>query len=141
MTTPPTTELELPPAHVATLQQIHRDLATSQDSEAFTQRALDALCMLIQPAAAYVLQLNHDSVTLSVAAAWPMAVEDRAVSIPTDRLRPLDIPRAIVLEPHEQTALTPQLAGLAPPEIAALLSIPLVREAQPLGALLLALPV
>ncbi|MDQ2998888.1 MAG: GAF domain-containing protein [Chloroflexota bacterium] len=138
MTASHTIELELPPAHVATLQQIHRDLATSQDSEAFTQRALDALCALIQPAAAYVLQLNHDSTTLSVAAAWPTAVEDRAVSIPTDRLRPLDTSRAIMLEPHEQAALTPHLAVLAPAEIAALLSIPLVREAQVLGALLLA---
>ena len=81
MTAPPTIELELPPTHVATLQQIHRDLATSQDSEAFTQRALDALCALIQPAAAYVLLLNHDGATLSVAAAWPAAAEDRAVSI------------------------------------------------------------
>src|SRR5215212_10907895 len=122
MTTPPTIELELPPTHVATLQQIHRDLATSQDSEAFTQRALDALCTLIQPAAAYVLQLNHDSATLSVTAAWPTAMEDRAVSIPTDRLRPLDMPREIVLEPHEQAALTPQLAVLTPAETQALLS-------------------
>ena len=54
---------------------IHRDLATSQDSEAFTQRALDALCALIQPAAAYVLLLDHDGATLSVAAAWPAAAK------------------------------------------------------------------
>src|SRR5215212_3299660 len=101
MTASHTIELELPPAHVATLQQIHRDLATSQDSEAFTQRALDALCKLIQPAAAFVLQLNHDSPILNVTTAWPTAVQDRAVNIPTDRLRPLDTPRAIILEPHE----------------------------------------
>jgi len=93
MTAPPTIELELPPTHVATLQQIHRDLATTQDSEAFTQRALDALCALIQPAAAYVL-LKHDGTTLSVAAAWPAADEDRAVSISNGWLHTLDTPRA-----------------------------------------------
>ena len=116
MTAPPTIELELPPAHVATLQHIHRDLATTQDSEAFTQRALDALCALIQPAAAYVLLLHHDRATLSVAAAWPAGAEDRAVSISTDRLRALDTPRAALLEPHEQATLTKQLAGLAAAE-------------------------
>src|SRR6266511_2286911 len=140
MTAQYTIELELPPVHVATLQHIHRDLATTQDSGAFTQRALDALCALIQPAAAYVLLLNRESATLSIAAAWPTTPEDRAVSIPTDRLRTLDTPRAALLEPHEQAALTPQLAALAKAEIDALLSIPLVREAQPLGALLLAPP-
>src|SRR5688572_28472801 len=123
MTAHHTIELELPPTHVVTLQQIHRDLATTQDSEAFTQRALEVLCALIQPAAAYILLLNHDRATLSVAAAWPPA-QDRALSIPTDRLRTLDIPRAIVLEPHEQAALATQLAALAGAERHALLSIP-----------------
>jgi GAF domain-containing protein len=141
MTTSPTIELELPPAHVATLQQIHRDLATSQDSEAFTQRTLDALCMLIQPAAAYVLLLNHDRAALSVAAAWPAGSGNRAVSIPNSRLHALDTPRAVLLAPHEQATLTTQLAGLAATEIGTLLSIPLVRESQPLGALLLAPPI
>src|SRR6266508_4022267 len=140
MTAQYTIELELPPVHVATLQHIHRDLATTQDSQAFTQRALDALCALIQPAAAYVLLLNHDRATLSVAAAWPAAPEDQLVTFPADLLRALDTPRAALLEPHEQSALTKQLAGLALAEIDALLSIPLVREAQPLGALLLAPP-
>lgn len=140
MTAPPTIELELPPTHIATLQHIHRDLATSQDSEAFTQRALDALCALIQPAAAYVLLLDHDRATLSVAAAWPAAAEDRTVSIPNGRLHTLDTPRAALLAPHEQAELTTQLTALAAAESNALLSIPLVREAQPLGALLLAAP-
>src|SRR5215208_2865322 len=98
MNAQPITELELPPTHVATLQHIHRDLATTQDSEAFTQRALDRLCALIQPVAAYVLLLNHDRTTLNVAAAWPAAADDRALSIPTDRLRTLDTPRAALLE-------------------------------------------
>jgi GAF domain-containing protein len=138
MTAPPTIKLELPPAHVATLQHIHRDLATSQDSEAFTQRALDALCVLIQPAVAYVLLLNHDGATLSVAAAWPAADEDRVVSISNGRLHTLDTPRAALLAPHEQAALTTQLAALAAADSNTLLSIPLMREGQPLGALLLA---
>ncbi len=140
MTAQITIELELPPTHVATLQHIHRDLATSQDSEAFTQRALDALCALIQPVAAYVLLLDHDHAMLSVAAAWPAAPEAWSVSIPTDLARSLATPSAAVLAPQVQAALTKQLAGLASAEIDALLSIPLVREAQPLGTLLLAPP-
>ena len=62
------------------------------------------------------------------------------MSISTERLHTLDTPRAALLEPHEQAALTRQLAALATAESDALLSIPLVREAQPLGALLLASP-
>src|SRR5215210_3417431 len=116
MTLQHTIEIELPPAHVATLQQVHRDLATTQDSEAFTQRALDALCALIQPAAAYVLLLNHDRATLSMAAAWPAAPEGQLMTFPADLLRALDIPRAALLEPHEQAVLTPQLAALAEAE-------------------------
>jgi len=139
MTAQHTIELELPPAHVVTLQHIHRDLATTQDSAAFTQRALDALCALILPTAAYVLLLNHDRATLSVAAAWPNTAEDQAVSIPATRLRTLETPRTTVLEPHEQAALSEKLAALAAPETNTLLSIPLVREAQSLGTLLLAL--
>src|SRR4051812_29261139 len=135
MTTPATIELELPPTHVATLQHIHRDLATTQDSEAFTQRALDALCALIQPAAAYVLLRNHNSATLSVAAAWPAGAGNQAVNIPTTQLHLLDTPRATALTPQEQAALTTQLAGLASAQIDVPLSIPLMREAQPLGAL------
>src|SRR5918912_2283095 len=113
MTAPSTIDLELPPAHVATLQYIHRDLATSQDSEAFTQRALDALCALIQPAAAYVLLLHHTGATLGIAAAWPAGSNNQAASIPAERLRMLDTPRAEVLKQPEQTALTNQLAGFA----------------------------
>src|SRR5215207_3148583 len=122
MTLQTTIELELPPTHVATLQNIHRDLATTQDSEAFTRRALDTLCALIQPAAAYILLLNHDGTSLSVAAAWPAEPPELAVSIPTDRLHPLNIARAAALAPQEQAALTEQLAALTAAEIGALLS-------------------
>src|SRR5262245_60442167 len=103
MTAQFTTEIELPPTHVATLQHIHRDLATTQDSEAFTQRALDALCELIQPAEAYVLLLDRDSTTLSVVAAWPEAPQDQALTIP------IHVPQTALLDPREHTALAQQL--------------------------------
>ena len=137
MTAQTTTELELPPTHVATLQQIHRDLATSQDSEAFTQGALDALCGLIQPAEAYVLLASRDQATLNVAAAWPATPEPQGATIPADLLRATNVPRAAALEPRVQAALAQQLGTLLAARFDALLSIPLVREAQPLGALLL----
>jgi GAF domain-containing protein/type II secretory pathway predicted ATPase ExeA len=134
MTAQATTEIELPPTHVATLQHIHRDLATSQESEAFTQRALDALCELIQPTEAYVLLLDRDSTTLSVVAAWPEAPQDQALTIP------IQLPHTALLDPREHTALAQQLGTLLAARIDALLNIPLIREAQPLGALLLGPP-
>jgi GAF domain-containing protein/type II secretory pathway predicted ATPase ExeA len=137
MTTQPTTELELPPAHVATLQHIHRDLATTQDSEAFTQRALDRLCELIQPNEAYVLVLNSDSATLRVAAAWPAPPRDQSLAIPATLLRALNTPRAMLVDSREAAAPARQLGGLLAARIEALVCIPLVREGQPLGALLL----
>jgi GAF domain-containing protein len=137
MTTQPTTELELPPAHVATLQHIHRDLATTQDSEAFTQRALDRLCGLLQPAEAYVLVLNSDNATLRVAAAWPAPPRDQSLAIPATLLRALNTPRAMLVDSREAAAPARQLGGLLAARIEALVCIPLVREGQPLGALLL----
>src|SRR5262249_2166848 len=137
MTIQPTTDLELPPTHVATLQHIHRELAATQDSEAFTQRALETLCGLIGPAEAYVLLLNRDSSAFQIAAAWPEAPVDQTLSIPAHLARALNTPRATPLDPREQAALAEQLGTLLAARIDALLSIPLIREGQPLGALLL----
>jgi GAF domain-containing protein len=140
MTTSPTIELELPPTHVATLQEIHRDLATSQDSEAFTQRALDALCALIQPAEAYVLLQSRDQAMFSVAAAWPARSEHRGAAITADLLHTPCVPRAAALEPGAQAALAQQLGILLAARFDALISIPLVREGHPLGMLVLGPP-
>lgn len=137
MTTQPTTELELPPAHVATLQHIHRDLATTQDSEAFTQRALDRLCELIQPTEAYVLVLHSDSATLRVAAAWPEPPRDQTLALPAALLRTLNTPRAMLVDAREPAAPLRQLGRLLAARIDALVCIPLVREGHSLGALLL----
>jgi GAF domain-containing protein len=140
MTEQTTTQIELPPAHVAALQQVHSDLAISQDSEAFTQQALDRLCELIQPAEAYVLLQSRDQATLSVAAAWPATPEHQGAAIPADLLRAPGVPRAAALEPGAQAALAQQLGILLAARIDALLSIPLVREGQSLGVLVLGPP-
>jgi GAF domain-containing protein len=140
MTQQSTTELELPPSHVATLQHIHRDLATTQDNEAFTQRALDALCGLIAPAAAFALLLNRDNDTLSITASWPALQEPQDVTISAELLRALNKPRAALLAAKQHAALSRQLSTLLSEPIGALLCVPLMREGQPLGALLLAAP-
>src|SRR5689334_16236929 len=130
---------QLPPAHTAALLSINGALAQTTDGPAFIQQALGELSALLGPACAVVLLLGQDGADLTVASAAPQIPPTGALALES---RPavaaaLGAPQPVLHLPPDTAALATELGSLVPAEPAALLWVPLTRQAQPIGALLL----
>jgi GAF domain-containing protein len=142
MTEQTTAELELPPAHTATLLRVHAALAAAKDSAALMQQALDELCMLLQPAFAHVLLLGQGGEELTIGASAPRGQQagGRSLGALPAVIQALGARQLVLVSPQQHAALAAELSPLAPATYGALLLIPLIRMGDPSGALLLGTP-